>query len=563
MKLIKIIFCILLFFAINTNAQQGTSSSKSVFISKIPKPKAPANLLISNIVFSDAESNNNNILDAGEKAKISFVLKNEGKGDAYNCIMTINELAGILGIVFKPTQNFSTLKAGDKINITIPVEGTMQIESGVAHFKINITEGNKFDADPFEINVSTQKFLNPQIVISDYLFTSDEVGKIKTGQVVNLKIVIQNKGQGKAFNINVNIKNPVNVFPADKTDFNFKTLLPNEAQIINYEFFTNKQYTSNEIPIEISITESYSKYGINQILKVSLSQTLSKTQKIDVVANPSQETTITDVSLVSDVDKNIPQKTSKVENRYALIIGNENYSKYQTDLNTESNVDFANNDARIFAEYCEKTLGISKENITLLTDAIGSKMKSEIDKICKTAKYLKGKSEIIFYYAGHGFPDEITKESYLIPVDISGSNITQGIKLNELYEKLNENPCQRITIFLDACFSGGGRNQGLLTARGIKIKPKENQIAGNMIVFSASSGSQVSLAYKEKQHGMFTYFLLKKIQESKGDVTYKLLADYIKDQVQLNSVRINNKEQNPELLISPTLGNNWEKWKIK
>ena len=71
-------------------------------------------------------------------------------------------------------------------------------------------------------------------------------------------------------------------------------------------------------------------------------------------------------------------------------------------------------------------------------------------------------------------------------------------------------------MFLDACFSGGGRDQGLLAARGVKIKPKEESFLGNMVVFASSSGEEKSLPYEEKQHGLFTYFLLKKLKETKG-----------------------------------------------
>lgn len=265
----------------------------------------------------------------------------------------------------------------------------------------------------------------------------------------------------------------------------------------------------------------------------------------------------------SDVDNNIPINLDKHQNKYALIIGNEDYTQYQSGLNNESNVDFANRDAEIFAEYCEKTLGIPKENIVLLKDAISSQMNREIEKLTKLALYSKGNAEIIFYYAGHGFPDEISKESYLMPVDISGTDVTSGIKLSDLYLQLTKYPTKKVTVFLDACFSGGGRNQGLLAARGVKIQPKENLIQGNLVVFSASTGEQSSLPYKDKQHGMFTYFLLKKLQESKGNVTYNELSDFIKTEVQLNSVKINSKDQNPQILTSPSLSDEWKNWKLK
>ncbi|MFP4023979.1 MAG: caspase domain-containing protein [Thiohalospira sp.] len=265
----------------------------------------------------------------------------------------------------------------------------------------------------------------------------------------------------------------------------------------------------------------------------------------------------------SDVDKNIPEISNKFENRYALIIGNEDYSSYQKGLNQESNVEFANRDASIFKLYAEKTLGIPEENIIFLTDAKVVEFSRAINKLNSIIKNLKGEAEIFFYYAGHGFPDEKTKEPYLIPVDVSGTDLEYAISLNEIYNKLTEYPSKKITVFLDACFSGGARNQGLIAARGVKIQPKENILQGNLVVFSASTGTQSSLPFKDQQHGLFSYYLLKKIQETEGKISYAELFDYINQQVSVKSVLINDMEQNPQINISPEVESMWEGWTIR
>jgi hypothetical protein len=61
---------------------------------------------------------------------------------------------------------------------------------------------------------------------------------------------------------------------------------------------------------------------------------------------------------------------------------------------------------------------------------------------------------------------------------------------------------------------------------------------------------------------MFTYFLLKKLQESKGNITYGKLADYVKNNVSIESLRINNKEQDPTVKISMDVQDKWESWTI-
>ncbi|MBI5220103.1 MAG: hypothetical protein HY958_14340 [Bacteroidia bacterium] len=82
--------------------------------------------------------------------------------------------------------------------------------------------------------------------------------------------------------------------------------------------------------------------------------------------------------------------------------------------------------------------------------------------------------------------------------------------------------------------------------RGVKIKPKEDILKGNTIVFASSSGDESSGSYKEKQHGMFTYFLLKKLQESKGNISIKDLFEYVETNVKKESVIVNNKKTNTQ-----------------
>jgi len=263
------------------------------------------------------------------------------------------------------------------------------------------------------------------------------------------------------------------------------------------------------------------------------------------------------------VDTNIPVNTKVNINTYCLIIGNEDYGSRQKGLSVEKNVPYAVNDARIVEKYFNRTLGIPSENITLLINATTSEFYQGVDKLTKLAKVNEGKSNLIFYYAGHGLPDEKSKEQYLIPVDVSGNNIKYGVKVNDVVAMLTKYKAKKVTILLDACFSGGARNQGLLATRGVSIVPKSNIVKGNIVLMSSSSGSESASAFDEKQHGMFTYFFLKKIHDTKGDVTYKELFDYIENEVKLNSVLINDREQTPKLNVSPLVRKEWKNWKFK
>ncbi len=118
-------------------------------------------------------------------------------------------------------------------------------------------------------------------------------------------------------------------------------------------------------------------------------------------------------------------------------------------------------------------------------------------------------------------------------------------------------------VFLDACFSGGARNVGLLSARAVRVKPRENTIQNNIIVYSATSEDQPALSWTEKGHGIFTYHLLKKLQESKGDVTYGELSDYLERNVGIRSALVNQREQTPKTKIGFEIQDNWRDIKLK
>jgi hypothetical protein len=266
--------------------------------------------------------------------------------------------------------------------------------------------------------------------------------------------------------------------------------------------------------------------------------------------------------VIVDVDTGIPVSVIKNEMRFALIIGNEDYTTHQSGLQSEMNVEFALRDAEVFKEYAEKVLAIPESNIVMLKDAKALEMRRALVKINGVLKNTKGQAELFVYYAGHGFPDEITKEPYLMPVDVSGSDLDYAIKLADFYKYFSEHPAKRVTVFIDACFSGGGREMGLLAARGVKINPRENQATGNLVVFSASSGDQSSLPYKEKQHGIFTYYLLSKLKETKGDITYAELAEYLNTTVSIRSLLVNNKEQSPQTNVSKDVFNSWKTWNL-
>jgi uncharacterized caspase-like protein len=160
-------------------------------------------------------------------------------------------------------------------------------------------------------------------------------------------------------------------------------------------------------------------------------------------------------------------------------------------------------------------------------------------------------------------PDEKDKSAYLLPVDGNSEITATAVKVDELYTNLSGIPSAGVLVFLDACFSGAAREGTLAQGRGVRIQPKESILKENIIVFSATSGEETALPLKEKGHGLFTYYLLKKLQESKGDVSLLELTDYVSNEVKQQSIVVNNKSQNPKVNMSEDMEGKWQSLKIK
>lgn len=259
---------------------------------------------------------------------------------------------------------------------------------------------------------------------------------------------------------------------------------------------------------------------------------------------------------VSTVDINIPETKTHTPNTFVVIFANENYKNVAA-------VPFAKNDGTIFQQYCQKTLGIPHTNIHYVENASYNDIRLELAWLKNVCEQYEGTASVIVYYAGHGIPDASDKSAYLLPVDGDGRYVATGYKLDELYEKLGDMPTKSVVVLLDACFSGANKDGKMLASeRGVAIKSRPGMPKGNTVVFSAAQGDETALPNEAEGHGMFTYYILKKLQETKGDVTLQDLSQYVIREVGRISA-VQNKPQTPTITPSVAVSDEWKSWKLK
>ncbi|MBR6550622.1 MAG: caspase family protein [Paludibacteraceae bacterium] len=533
-------------------AQSCVTAPMSIHIEKEIKP-AILQMVEGSIVFVDP--NGNNAIDANEACKIRFAVENVGTGDGSNCVAKILAVGSTTGVSVS-NKTLPLIKVGSTMTVELPINASMSTVDGKINFKVYVEEPMGFNTEELELAVDTRHFVSPLLRVVDHTVTGASGGVLAKNKAFDLQVLLQNVEQGQAENVDITIGLPENVYMLDgNTSEQFASMTAGETKSLVYKLIVPQKYEDTNIPIQIKVKERHGKYAENRTINLQLNQALAA-NKIEIESKAQEVKDIQIASLTSEVDKNIPVTNTQNTNTFAVIIANENYTSV-------ASVPFALNDGNIFQEYCKKTLGIPAKNIRYVPNATLNQIKAQVNWLQDVTKAYAN-ANIIFYYAGHGIPDESSRSSYLLPIDGTGTDVTTGYKLDDLYATLGNIPAKNVTVFMDACFSGSKRENGMLaSARGVALVAKSGVPRGNMVVFSAAQGDETAYPNHEEKHGMFTYFLLKKLQETKGDVTLQELGSYITEKVSQESIVLNDKSQTPCVTASSSLDASWKTWKLK
>jgi hypothetical protein len=523
----------------NYNASNATTSKIKAF------PK-----LTATVSFED--ENENSLLDGGETSNIKITILNEGEGPAQGInIKTLvdNEL----GLVFKQNTFIGAIEPNTEKTIAIPVKSLESILSSDRNFKIDIKEANGFNPLPIELTISTKELIKPTLVLKEIGIenSTSKLPVLKQSETSKLTFRIQNNSLADAKNIVFNVQLPNNVFlMGGEKQIEVPVIKSGEILDIPVDVAPNN-LVNNKEQFKIAFSGKYLNGVFSEEMEIENNKTASSKVVISGKNDVNTYSEVYSADLNIDIEKDIPSNNNINRNAIAVVLGIEKYKNV-------GNVSFAARDASIVKEYFNKTLGIPTEQIYFKLN--GDVTKGEMEKIF--GGWLQNRvdenTSVYVYYAGHGAPAE-DENAYLIPNDgdPNYADIT-GYSLNSMYSQLGKLPTDKITVFLDACFSGQDREQKLLIndTRGLGIKTKNAEIPEKINVFSASSSDQVSNGWPDKKHGLFTYFMLKGIKGSAdknndNQITFEELSEFISINVEKQAGYLDRKQKPESKIVLP------------
>jgi len=225
----------------------------------------------------------------------------------------------------------------------------------------------------------------------------------------------------------------------------------------------------------------------------------------------------------------------------AVIIGTKSY--IHKDI---PDVLYAKNDAEAMRKFLINSIGYKDGNIIFNVDPT----KAELEMIFGIKgnhrgilhDYIKpSKSDVFIYYSGHGAPDVNTNKAYFVPKNGNPNKIAfTGYPLDTFYENISQLPVKKMTVVIEACFSGGTDSGRWIVSNASPslIKITNPVVAKqNIVILTSSEISQISSWYPDKKHGLFTYFFLQAVsgeadKDKNKKITYKEIYDYVSDRTE-------------------------------
>lgn len=522
---------------------------------KLINARGLAPSLFAELQFTD--DNNNGILEAREKAELSIVISNQGKGDAMKLEINVADSTTDSFMTMQNTlQKINLIKSGQSVKVSIPITTTIDLKSNKHKLAINVSEAFGFDMDPAYLVLNTYAYQPPKLVVSGVEIIDagpgtnpvTEDGQLQMNETVKAKVVVQNVGQDLAQNTKYTISSKdENIYFDGELTGNLGDLKPGEVKELYFTLTPNKRLkVDGNLPVFITMTEDIGRGPLkNYQLPIALNQkpTEPKIVKIeadveslkkDIARFESTSTKFkTNIGNVINI-RTVPPSITKRPNSVGVVIGVAQYKEMPP-------APYADNDALIMKDYFEKVLGV-EQVISYTNEQVSGLFFDDVfdPQYGELQKAVNQETELFVFYSGHGVPDKEGKNVYLFPNDGKVAQLEKrGYNVETLYENLSKLGVKHVTIILDACFSGSSRTTQKIVAenitgqKGVKIIPRNSWTRDpNFTVITSSTGDETSLGYDASETGLFTYYFTAGLQgkaDANGDRTITLgeLKQYV------------------------------------
>ncbi|UCH14906.1 MAG: caspase family protein [Bacteroidales bacterium] len=423
--LLLIIPCYL--FGQESQPIKNRSKKKYIIYSKDTESKVISELPDLRIIdISFIDNNNNSVLEGGEQGEIKLLLKNNGPGNAKEVSVDILAPdAEKAGIIIDNNITIGEILPDNYKEIRIPVEAESDISDRNYLLELLAIDENGFKSKTADLTIKLSSRLKPDLRVASAIFGEDAGELFQQNFPIKLSIRVKNFGTGIAEKATVKFLLPNDncVMLGETNTYFIDKLDPGNIQEFLYIFTATSRYTTDTIPVKVSLSEKHNEYGHDTILVADLA--------------PKSP----------DIVKPLDDVLNLKGKYYALIMGvNEYDDEYITDL------DRPLKDAEKVYDILTDFYTFEEENVRYLKNPTRGDIISAMDEL---EREITENDNLFIFFAGHGFWDERSDKGYWLPSDANRSNTVNWIRNTSISDYMASIKSRHTLLVADACFSGG------------------------------------------------------------------------------------------------------------
>lgn len=249
--------------------------------------------------------------------------------------------------------------------------------------------------------------------------------------------------------------------------------------------------------------------------------------------------------------KNNTGVARKKPSLYLLSVGVSQYS------NSGLRLAYAANDANAFTDFFTRQKGLMYGEVTIktFTDNQATQKNILVGLNWLEQNTMPGDVAIIFF-SGHGVVDNSNGYYYIAPFDADDNNLSMTCLGFESLRRTVSSIAGKVVVFIDACHSGKVTASSKYNA---DLSGAVNDLANDVtgaVVFSSSTGKEVSKEDNDSRHGAFTKAVLDGLNggamiNKNKQITFKALDLFISEEVPKRTAN----EQHPVTTPAPNVYN--------
>lgn len=204
----------------------------------------------------------NGMLDGGENAYMNLTIKNLGKGRADKTRLEI--ASDNRSIEFDKNVDIGDFKPGEEKQVRILLHAGYYIDNGKAKLSLSLKEDRGFDSKTKPVLIQTVKWRRPEIKIVSVdindgttgLSNGNGNGKLENGEDIELTVLIENQGVGKAVKVNLFAEKITSGIQWKKDSVAIGDILPGRREKAKLAFRIPADFRGKEVLYSLKATDS-------------------------------------------------------------------------------------------------------------------------------------------------------------------------------------------------------------------------------------------------------------------------------------------------------------------